>query len=206
MAFSDRIPDPLPTCNNSVDVVFIVDATGSIDYSNFMKTLDYIRDICLSLSIDSGWVRIGLMTYSDQPHVVFTLKDYATTAAIRAAISNASYIGSSSNIAGALESLRTTMFTEANGDRLNVTNVAVFFTSARSRDPAATQQQADLARRAGISIIVVALGNWLDMDEIKAIASYPNENTVFPKSFDALQPSTAQPIINQICQSKFIRI
>lgn len=205
MDFSDRIPDPLPTCNNSVDVVFMVDATGNIDFSNFRKTLDYIRDVCLLLSIDSGMVRVGLMTYSDQPHMVFALKQYTTTVAIRAAILNASYVGSYSNMAGALEFLRTTMFTVENGDRLDVPNVGVLFTSARSRDPVATQKQADMARRAGIALIVFGLGNWLDRDEMTAVASYPKENTVFQENFDKLQQVTAQPLVNQICQSKHIR-
>lgn len=204
LLFTDRIPDQLPTCNNSVDVVFMVDATGNIDYSNFRKILDYIRDICLLLSVDSGMVRVGLMTYSDQPHIVFTLKDYTTTTAIRAAISNASYVGSYNNMAGVLESLRTTVFTVANGDRPDAPNVGVLFTSARSRNPVATQQQADMARRAGITLIVVACGSWLDMDEVRSVASYPTENTVYQKNFDSMQQNTAQPIVNQICQSKHI--
>jgi len=90
----------------------------------------------------------------------------------------------STNTSAALTLLRTHGFTSA---RVGVSRIAVFVTESNSADAAATQEQADLTRRAGISIMAVAVGSWLDMNELRRMVSYPSDrNTLKVDSYESL--------------------
>lgn len=195
--------EPLLTCNNTVDLVFMVDASAAVDYRDFRSVIEFIGDVCLLLSIDSGLVRVGLMTYADQPQPVFQLNTFRLTTDLRSAAANATYAAGSgaNNASGALEYLRTTMFSPSNGDRSGVPNVAVMLTGSRSSSAVMTQRQADLTRRAGISVVVVVLSTWLDLDEVNNIASYPTNKTVLQTTYSTVT-GIRQPLVNLICQSK----
>ena len=76
------------------------------------------------------------------------------------------------------------MFTSA---RVGVPHIAVLVTHINSLDTAATQREADLTRRAGINIIAVGVGGWLDMSELRAAVSYPaDRNTLHVDSYETL--------------------
>jgi len=54
-------------------------------------------------------------------------------------------------------------------------------------DATATRDEADLTRRAGINIMAVAVGTWLDINELKGIVSYPSDrNTLRVDNYDSL--------------------
>ena len=59
------VPFPVPIgCNGDrADVVFVVDASGSIGESNFNKIIDFVRNIVNQLDIDSGRIRVGMVTF-----------------------------------------------------------------------------------------------------------------------------------------------
>jgi hypothetical protein len=107
-------------------------------------------------------------------------------------------------MAGVLTYVRSNMFTAANGARPSpVQRVAVMVANGNSIDPAATQAAADEARRAGIWIISVAVGNWLDIDELRGIASYTASlNVVTVTDFNSF--STVVDVISDtVCGSEF---
>ena len=88
------------------------------------------------------------------------------------------------NTSAALSFLRTDVFTSA---RVGVPHIAVLVTHINSLDTAATQREADLTRRAGINIMAVGVGNWLDMSELRAAVSYPADtNTLHVDSYETL--------------------
>jgi collagen type VI alpha len=90
------------------------------------------------------------------------------------AVMNISYIGGTTNTAAALAYVTDTMFTEANGDRSNVMNLAIVITDGESNDKQATIAQAVRAKTTkDIQIVSVGVGNWINVYELNAIASYP---------------------------------
>ena len=50
------------------DVVFALDASGSITNKNFKKVVDFAKNVVLDLPVDSR-VRVGLETFSDNEQV-----------------------------------------------------------------------------------------------------------------------------------------
>ena len=88
---------------------------------------------------------------------------------------------------GALEYLRTTMFTSANGDRSNVPNIGVVLSDGVSNDASYTATQAANARNAGITLFSIGIGSGIPMSELNEIATDPDSDHVFAvSSFSAL--------------------
>jgi len=126
-----------PKC--PLDIVFVVDESGSIGTDNFNLTKWFLYELVGSLDIDSGNTRVGLVTYSTSVAETFNLNDYNTVASVQSAILSLSYSGGATDTAEALEYVRTTMLTSAAGDRGNVPNVVVLLTDGMSDSTTATQ-------------------------------------------------------------------
>jgi von Willebrand factor type A domain len=71
------------------------------------------------------------------------------------------------------------MFSTANGARTDVQQVGVIISKENSMNRQQTLSEADLTRRAGIDLITVAVGTWLDPTELQGIASYPADKNTF---------------------------
>jgi len=89
------------------------------------------------------------------------------------------FSGGIRNTAAALDVLRTRVFVESAGDRREHPNVAVVFLHARSADETATARAASLARRQGITLLVVGVTDNVRATELESIASYPARYNVF---------------------------
>ena len=122
-----------------VDVVFVVDESGSIGTDDFDLMKRFLYELIGYLDVDSGNTRVGLVTYSDSVTESFYLNDYSTITLVQSAVLSLGYSGGSTDTAGALEYVRTTMLTSATGDRSNVPNVVAVLTDGNSNEPADTQ-------------------------------------------------------------------
>ena len=52
-------------CLRNLDVVFVIDVSGSIEEPNFQKIIQFIISITLGLDIENGLIRVGVLTFSD---------------------------------------------------------------------------------------------------------------------------------------------
>jgi len=126
-----------PKC--PVDVVIVLDVSGSIGIPDFDLTKSFLEQLVGYLDIDSGNTRVGLVTYSSNVGSSFDLNMYSSVASVQSAILSLSYSGGTTNTAGALTFVRTTMLTSAAGDRSDVPNVVVLLTDGGSDDRTATE-------------------------------------------------------------------
>ena len=120
------------------DIVFVVDASGSIGTAHFEQVKSFLSQLVGRLDIDSGGTRVGLVTFSSSVGTGFKLNDYTTAASIQSAIMSLGYAGLGTNTAAALAHVRTTMLTSVAGDRSNVPNVVVVLTDGRSNSQSST--------------------------------------------------------------------
>ena len=100
-----------------MDVIFVLDSSGSISERNFQRVKDYASDLARSLDIESGRVRVGAMTFSATPNLEFHLSRYTNRHQVMDAFQAIRYIRDSTDTAEAIRFLHTTMFTSGNGDR-----------------------------------------------------------------------------------------
>lgn len=90
------------------------------------------------------------------------------------------YLGTRTNVEAAIQYARTVMFTEPNGDRPSVPNVIMYISDGGSNVPHKTALLDDAfqAKQDGIHFMVIGIGDWIDENELKAIASHPPETNL----------------------------
>ncbi|KAL3854733.1 hypothetical protein ACJMK2_013983 [Sinanodonta woodiana] len=193
-------PTAAPACGLAkVDLVIVLDASTSVTEPNYKKMLSFCKDFLKDADIDSGSVRVGIVIYSTDVQIQFHLNQYSTKAAVFQAIDKIPYIYGSTNTADGLKTMRTQMYTQANGDRPDVSNVALVMTDGISNINARrTIPEAELARTAGIHIYAIGIG-LSDTKELDAIATPPaRENSFAVQDFNELA-GLAVRIFSSIC-------
>lgn len=189
-----------------MDLVFIVDSSTSVGQYNFKKILDFLKDFLGQSNIDSGSVRVGVLSYSTEVHDHFYLNAYQTSRDIFSAIDNIPWIYGSTNTADALRDMRTKYFSFRNGDRPDARNIAFIITDGISNlNENRLEEEVNLARNDGIHIYAVGIG-LSDDTEINQIASYPPSQNVFTvRDFDELR-NLDDRIYESLCPCKFVHV
>ena len=155
---------------------------------NFVRMLQFCKDLIAYADIDSGELRVGAVVFSTSALVAFHLNHFDRKADIYDAIDEIPYIFGSTNTADALMLMRTEMFTIANGDRPNADNVALLITDgvANFINSQFTIPEADAAKADSIHIFGIGIG-LNDPTELNAIVSTPAEDNMFlVQSFEEL--------------------
>ena len=168
--------------------MFVLDASTSVTAPNFELMKDFVKDFLFIADIDSGNVRVGIIIYSTEDYVQFQLNTYRSKVEIFEAIDNIPYRYGSTNTADALNTMRTEMFTRANGDRPNVPNICIVVTDGVSNiNSRRTIPEAEQARKQGIHIYAIGIG-LTDTTELDGIASQPaSENSFAVQEFSELR-------------------
>ena len=86
--------DPRGLCVSPAELVFVVATGGSMDPYYMPRIIEFVTNLTQSLPVDSGQVRIALITYASQPHLDIALGAYNRTTDIIAALAHITYHGS----------------------------------------------------------------------------------------------------------------
>ncbi|KAK3085785.1 hypothetical protein FSP39_008672 [Pinctada imbricata] len=167
------------------DVIFVVDESGSVGAANFQKTKDAIKKVLVSLDIDSGLIRVGILCYSSSNRIIFHLEDHdSDLASALTAVDNIVYQKGGTYIATAMKKARQDMFVSNKGDRTDASNIMVVMTDGISYDDYSEEDEANLCRAAGIKVASVAIGSNLDETMLRNIAY--SESWYLQTDFDSL--------------------
>ena len=189
--------------NAKSDIIFILDSSTSVSAPNFQKMLDFIVDFVSAADIDSGNVRIGAVLYSTDVKIQFHLNEYRTKEDVIDAVRKIPYVYGSTNTYGGLNVMRTQMFTQENGDRRSVANIAILLTDGVSNVNAFdTIPEAEKVRADNILIYGIGIG-LSNTQELSQIASPPiSENMFVVKSFDELSV-LKEKVFEQFCPGRY---
>jgi len=126
--------------NCTADIVIVVDTSGFMGAVHIIGNLKmYLSHAVSTVNIDSGNLRVGLVTFFTNIGTVINLNVHSSLKSLQSAISSLGRTGGgTANTAAALHYVRTRMFTSAAGDRDNVHNVVVLVTDRRSNNFNAT--------------------------------------------------------------------
>ncbi|XP_067664921.1 cartilage matrix protein-like [Haliotis asinina] len=168
------------------DVYFILDSSGSIERDDFSDTmLDFVRSVSGLFDIGSGdsQTRVGIITFSDDVTQIFPLNAYTSRDKLLNAISpkKIPHKAQGTNTGDALRFVVDEGFAPKVA-RPGVAHVAVVITDGQSKDTEATIAAAKAAHRAGIYVFAIGVGESVDQDELKDIASSPNSQFIFTVS------------------------
>ncbi|XP_060071561.1 uncharacterized protein LOC132551440 [Ylistrum balloti] len=154
------------------DLVFLVDESSSIGSSNFQIQKQFVIDLLhnsvIATNIETGIMRVALVTFSRNPTKRFGLNTYNTTADMSALINSIPYDKSGTEIEKGLRYVREVTLSAAEGARSEAPKIVILLTDGSSSDNSETE--ANLLRDMDVTLLVIGIGN-VDMDQLKAIAA-----------------------------------
>uniref|UniRef100_A0A8C4YSR8 VWFA domain-containing protein n=1 Tax=Gopherus evgoodei TaxID=1825980 RepID=A0A8C4YSR8_9SAUR len=118
------------------DIVFLVDESSRIGIRNFQLTRTFLLKIVNALDIGPNNIRVGLVSYSDEPRLEFTLDTFEDKSDILDYLKILPYRGGRTYTGAAIDFLRKKVFTQEAGSRKNqgVQQLAVVITDGQSFD------------------------------------------------------------------------
>ena len=172
---ADIIEATLVKCNRSVDVVFLLDESGSVGWTNFQESLNFVKNFAKAFSDDKlrgkNDTRLGLSTFSSNYRSHFYLSNYTNQADYLSAISRVSYSGGNTFLGKALGLILTDQFSEDRGLRPEVDGVPrilIVLTDGIADDDLITP--AKNVRDENIVIYAIGVAGY-NLEQLKEIAS-----------------------------------
>ncbi|XP_019633269.1 PREDICTED: collagen alpha-6(VI) chain-like [Branchiostoma belcheri] len=162
-----------------VDLVFVLDGSGSIKQNNFEKVKEFASKISADLPISPATTRVGMIQYSNIVSVEFKLAAHTDNASVKTAIQGVKYQNGGYTYTGkALEAVRTQM----DWRQPPAKRVVIVVTDGESND--AVDGPAQALRRDGFTVFAVGVG--VKPNELVHITQ--DAGRVFPlNNFDKLQ-------------------
>ena len=187
-----------------LDMVFVIDSSGSIGVTNFQLIREFAASITAELIGRYPRSAIGVILFSSTVHIQFNLQTYTSLNALLLAINNLPYSRGLTHTAEALTLLLSAAQNGTLGLRDDAMKIVTVITDGRSSNQSATFHAA-AALHASSTFDVYAVGvGGADLTELEAIASSP-EFVFYTPLFtnDGLQ-QIKDRILFQPCSSKYL--
>ncbi|CAH1789223.1 unnamed protein product [Owenia fusiformis] len=168
-------------CEEGVaDMVILIDESCSLTVQDFEGMKTFITSLLPMLSVHPNLTRVAIATFGDTTTLKFHLNEFENHNDIIGAVAQFEQNCGATNTSGAIRYMRERMFTTENGDRSNISNIAIIITDGVSTvDERYTAREAQIARSEGIAMFMVGVGAMVDTKELKLIASKPHEKHLF---------------------------
>ncbi|VDI82671.1 Hypothetical predicted protein [Mytilus galloprovincialis] len=173
-------------CHDKVDLVYLVDSSGSVGSINFNKEKEFINNSLSQFVIGHNDALVGVVTFSTVPREQFKLNAFLDKAALKYAITKIPYLTGNTHTAEAINFVNNHMFIPSAGDRPDAQNVLVVLTDGQSGDHAKTLQEANRLKQRTTVIIAVGIGSGASKSELNGLVSDPSY-VFFVNDFDALK-------------------
>ena len=86
-------------CSSPVDLIFMLDASSSVGEAAFQSMLRFVVSLVQDMHIDTGHVRVGVMSFSTEVYEYMELNQFSRKDRILDAITSMPYIYGSTNMA-----------------------------------------------------------------------------------------------------------
>ena len=187
--------------NSVLDVVFVIDTSGSIGYYGFQLIREFAADVTTELIRNSPRSSVGVILFDSYAHIEFNLQTYTSLNSLLSAINNLPYSGGfSTDTAEALTFLLSTAQNGALRLRSNSSKVAIVITDGQYNNGTATLSAAARLHASNIFDDIHAVGVYgASLTELQAIAS-SSEFVYFTSFFNSSSLQQIEDrIITQLC-------
>ncbi|XP_042333375.1 collagen alpha-6(VI) chain-like [Sceloporus undulatus] len=180
-----------------LDIVFVIDGSGSIDPKEYDIMKDFMISLVKKSDVSHDRVQFGAVKYSAEPETFFYLNDYTTKSAIIKAIQNDKSIGETTYTAKALRHSEA-LFSEKHGSRKHrsVPQVLIVITDGDSHDAAELDEVSKRLRENGIIIYAIGIER-ARPDELLTMAG-SEDKYFYVNTFEGLK-SLYPKISDKIC-------
>ena len=189
------IPEP---CQKPLDIVFLLDGSGSINNPSFGgadgnfqdKVLGFVSEVVARFTVGQNDTRVGIATFSNSVTINYLLNSEYDKAKILAGIPTIAYPALGTRTSDGLHTVRTTLFQEMYGMRplaAGVSRVLVVITDGKANTGYAPKGNATLLHNSNVNVFAMGVGTSIDLGELEDIASGDGNSNVFLiKSFDRI--------------------
>jgi Mg-chelatase subunit ChlD len=162
-------------CGVKADIVFVLDASGSVGSDNFKKMKKFASAVVGEFTVGVDHLRVGALSYSSSTELELSLDNSLNAEQVKAKISSIRYTKGGTRTDLALAEAREELLKH---QRKDTPNVIVVITDGRSNKKALTLDEAKKTLDAGITVFTVAVGTNFDVSELEAISSDPDDKHI----------------------------
>lgn len=176
-------------CSAALDLVIVMDSSGSIGDKNFDTQRRFVKTLLSRLNLGKNGTLFSLINFNTRPYMEINFQnftDYATTAGI---IDKIRYTGGNTYTFDALKMANEEVLREEKGMRPvedGIPKVVMVLTDGLSNNKTRTLQEAQRIKDRGFNVISVGIGVDFDLDELIKMANTPNDQ-YFVDDFDKLE-------------------
>lgn len=188
-----------PGCQaQSLDLVFLLDASASVGRENFAQMQSFIRKCTLRFDVNPDVTQVGLVVYGSRVQTAFGLDTHPTRAAVLRAMSQAPYLGGVGSAGTALLHIEDKVMTVQRGARPGVPKAVVMLTGGSGAEDAAVPAQK--LRGNGISVLVMSVGAVL-REAVRRLAG-PRDSLIHVAAYTDL-PYHQDMLIEWLCRGEW---
>lgn len=191
-------------CLGKTDLAFMVDSSTSVGESNFQEAKDFVWSVVRNFPISNNDTRVAVIRYSSQADVIFDFQFSAKNNVpfLKETLDNMEYVGGETKTELALDLARTGLFTEKRGSRTKVPKILVVMSNGKSDDALAVARTSMALKRQEVTVVVVAIGDEVDLEELLLMASTP-EDVISVSTFSTLKKRVGK-IRDKVCDGGWI--
>ncbi|BFZ12371.1 hypothetical protein BsWGS_15410 [Bradybaena similaris] len=161
------------TCYEKADVLFVLDASGSVLLENFQKQLQFAATFVNRFVV--GQAKFSVIRFESTAEIVFGFNRYTDATSLKNAILNIAYTEGGTDTAAALRLARQVGFSTANGARTGVPKVVIVCTDGMSNVPSDTAIEAKNLKDSNVLVLSIGIGSSVNKAELDTIASFPED-------------------------------
>lgn len=168
-----------------MDIAFLVDSSGSISRTNYLKEKAFIKAVAQSFGISKSQSRAALVLFSNSASVQIRFRDHASTNAFKAAVDGLRHERGKTRIDKALDVASRYVFPFA---RKGVHQIAFVITDGEQTQESDTKDlkvASEPLRKAGVQVLALGVGSRVNPDELRLIVE-KDEDVLIAKTFQDL--------------------
>ncbi|GFS11662.1 collagen alpha-1(XII) chain [Elysia marginata] len=159
--------------DGKIDLALLLDASGSVNYGDFIKQADFLADLVAQFDVGPTKMQVAAATFDSYVHREFFLDDYSDTQSVVDAIRNISYTGGGTSIDVALEYAREVLLADGNGHRKGIPKIVILATDGQSNRQRIEVEALKL-KQEGVVVYVIAIGSGVVLSDLTYIATHPS--------------------------------
>ncbi|CAG5116171.1 unnamed protein product, partial [Candidula unifasciata] len=177
----------------SVDIVFALDSSDAVSPNDLWYQVKFVRDFTLGLDMGPNKTRIGVVVYGDSVSHVFDINDHTSLAAAISDLYKIEQSKGNARIDRVIHYVRTKSFRRT-VSRRDSAQLLVLLTGSASNSLHKVKKEAQIARNTGVDIMVIGVGEKVNLEELTIIAGAENYKKDNPMDEFApfLDPSSAR--------------
>ncbi|XP_048579839.1 uncharacterized protein LOC5504566 isoform X2 [Nematostella vectensis] len=162
----------LEKCREDVDILFMMDSSGSIGTEDYIKEKSFVKQLASSFTVSPQGTHAALMIYSDHAQIESNLGQHSSIESFNDAVDRLPYLEKRTRIDKALKLAYNEVFSAERGARPGKSKIAVVLTDGQQTpDPDATPL--DVAVRplhdAKIHVFAIGVGAYYKREELQQL-------------------------------------